>query len=135
MYRSAGIALIEKTPEPFRVTRRLSDRRFEGHFASRAQPDFKGTLTGGSAVVFDAKYTDGYRIALSRLSGEQREALLLHQRLGAAAGILAGFGGDGRIMGAWIPIDVFWTRKRKTGICTGRGKMRSRGRYRSSKES
>lgn len=115
VYRSAGIALIEKTPEPFRVTRRLSDGRFEGHFTAPAQPDFKGTLCGGGrSIVFDAKHTDGDRIALSRLSETQREALLLHQSLGAAAGILAGFG-TYQPRFAWIPIHVFLDAKKENG--------------------
>lgn len=114
VYKSTEIALIEKTPEPFRVTKRLSDGRFEGHFAAQAQPDFKGTLRGGQSIVFDAKHTDGDRIALSRLSETQREALILHQNLGAVAGIIAGFGSYQQRF-AFIPIDVFLDAKNKNG--------------------
>lgn len=114
VYRSAGIAMIEKTPEPFRVTKRLSDGRFEGYFTAPAQPDFKGTLRDGRSIVFDAKHTDGDRIALSRLSETQREALILHQNLGAVAGIIAGFGTYQQRF-AFIPIEVFLDAKKENG--------------------
>lgn len=77
---------------------------------SRAAGEFFERLIGEACAVYRSA-----GIALSRLSGEQREALLLHQRLGAAAGILAGFGGGGRIMGAWIPISVFLDAKKENG--------------------
>lgn len=114
VYRSAGIALIEKTPEPFRVTKRLSDGRFEGHFAAQAQPDFKGTLRDGQSIVFDAKHTDGDKIALSRLSDTQRDDLLCHDSFGAAAGVLMGFGTFHTIF-AWIPIKIFLDAKKENG--------------------
>lgn len=114
VYRSAGIAMIEKTPEPFRVTKRLSDGRFEGHFAAQAQPDFKGTLRGGQSIVFDAKHTDGDRIALSRLSDTQRDDLLCYDSFGAVAGILMGFGTFSQTF-AWIPIKIFLDAKNENG--------------------
>ena len=55
VYAEAGIAFVEKTPEPFKVTgkKRIGKRLvFEGHFEKKAQPDFKGTLKGGRSIVF-----------------------------------------------------------------------------------
>lgn len=61
-YRKAGIADIQKTPEPFRVTRNLGKGRFEGHFIHCAQPDYKGIMMNGQGIIFEAKYTDHDRI-------------------------------------------------------------------------
>lgn len=54
-------ALIEKTPEPFRVTDKKYDRAgkflgFLGFFTKPAQPDFKGFVYGGQTVMFEAKH-------------------------------------------------------------------------------
>lgn len=59
-YRAHGIAEIDKTPEPIKV---ISGRHqnpsgcwsFEAVFTKQAQPDFQGTLCGGSSVVFEAR--------------------------------------------------------------------------------
>ena len=71
-YRKAGIADIQKTPEPFRVTRNLGKGRFEGHFIHCAQPDYKGTqsknferfqILGGLAYVMVCiQLKDFYRV-------------------------------------------------------------------------
>lgn len=45
-------------------------------------------LTGGRAVVFEAKHTDSDRIDYNRLTPEQLSSLEEHDRLGAAAFIL-----------------------------------------------
>lgn len=50
-YRKAGIADIQKTPEPFRVTRNLGKGRFEGHFIHCAQPDYKGIMMNGQGII------------------------------------------------------------------------------------
>lgn len=59
-YRSMGLAYIEKTPEPMRVIGVLDRKRgiFKAVFEKAAQPDFKGTMAGGRAVVFEAKHTE-----------------------------------------------------------------------------
>ena len=92
-YEIKGLACIEKTPEPMR---QLSKPNKRGHFLScyekRAQPDFKGTITGGRSVVFEAKHTDSDRIEYSRLSDEQIKKLSKHHALGAAAFVLVSFG-------------------------------------------
>ena len=56
-YDRLGVASVEKTPEPMRPLKRLSEGRFVAVFEKPAQPDYKGTLQGGRAVVFEAKHT------------------------------------------------------------------------------
>jgi len=87
-YRDCGAAEIEKTPEPFKITRRIGSYKFEGHFEKVAQPDFKGTLIGGKAIVFEAKHTESDRILQNKVTAEQTAALDRHQRMGAACFVL-----------------------------------------------
>lgn len=93
-YRDCGLAHIEKTPEPMRVIRKIPRNKstFEACFEHKAQPDYKGTLRGGRAVVFEAKHTDGGMIERSRLTSEQMDGLETHYRLEAAAFVLVSFG-------------------------------------------
>lgn len=91
-YKDKGVAFIEKTPEPMRPLRppnRLG--QFLACYTKAGQPDFKGTLTGGRAVVFEAKHTDSDRIEYGRLTQEQIDSLKEHHRLGAAAFIMVSF--------------------------------------------
>lgn len=92
-YESCGAAKIEKTPEPMKPLRPPNPK---GHFLAcytkQAQPDYKGTIRGGKAVIFEAKHTDATRIEQSRVTPEQLEALLDHERLGAECFILVSFG-------------------------------------------
>ena len=81
-YRQMGIAEIDKTPEPFRVSRKLGDGKFEGRFGRAAQPDFQGTLQGGVSVIFEAKSTTGDRIQRCALTQEQIDVLQRHHELG-----------------------------------------------------
>lgn len=67
----AGIADIQKTPEPFRVTRNLGKGRFEGHFIHCAQPDYKGIMMNGQGIIFEAKYTDHDRIMQNAVTETQ----------------------------------------------------------------
>ena len=90
-YSDRKIARIEKTPEPFHITKSKGGGKFEGHFEKAAQPDYKGTLQGGKAICFDAKATDTDRILLSVLSEEQADALAEHALLGGIAGVLVTF--------------------------------------------
>ncbi len=87
-YRDSGLAEIEKTPEPFKVTRRIDDYHFQGHFEKQAQPDFKGTVIGGKAIVFEAKHSEGDRIKRERVTQEQTAALDRHQKMGALCFVL-----------------------------------------------
>lgn len=88
-YLDCGLAKIEKTPEPMKP---LGPKNYKGQFLAcytkQAQPDYKGTLKGGRAVVFEAKHTDDDRIEYSRLTKEQRDDLEHHHKLGAVAFVL-----------------------------------------------
>lgn len=90
-------AYIEKTPEPFRV---ISKNHTTGVFTGRfikyknAQPDFKGTIFGGSAICFEAKQTMKDKIKISVLTDYQEEALELHYQLGAVTGICINLNND-----------------------------------------
>lgn len=90
---SKGVAFVEKTPEPMKPLRKPDRQgRFLACYTKAGQPDFKGTLTGGRAVVFEAKHTDSDKIDQSRLTPEQVESLTLHHKLGAAAFIMVSVG-------------------------------------------
>ena len=74
-YRDMGVAYIEKTPEPMKPLRAPNRQgQFLACFTKQGQPDFKGTLTGGRSVVFEAKHTDDDKIEYGRLTHEQIEA-------------------------------------------------------------
>jgi recombination protein U len=92
-YKDKGVALVEKTPEPMRPLRPPNrSGQFLACYTKAGQPDFKGTLTGGRAVVFEAKHTDSDKIEYSRLTPEQISSLTLHHELGAATFILVSVG-------------------------------------------
>lgn len=82
-YRKTGTAVIEKTPEPFHITRSLGDGKFQGNFAKAAQPDFKGVLRGGRMIAFEAKHSADDRISQSRVTVEQVSALDDYEKAGA----------------------------------------------------
>ena len=91
-YKNAYKAVIEKTPEPMRTLRPLGNGRFEAVYTKQAQPDYKGTLYGGKAIVFEAKHTDTDRIKLSAVSDEQWFELQYHSSMGAECYVLVSFG-------------------------------------------
>ena len=91
VYEMNGLARIEKTPEPMKVLKYIDGGRFEAVFEKSAQPDFKGVVKGGRAVVFDAKFTESDKIRYQVLSDYQRETLLKYYELGAIAFVLVGF--------------------------------------------
>lgn len=86
-YEHRGIALIEKTPEPFRVLKKERNGLFTGRFTAHAQPDFKGTLKNGQAIVFEAKATTKDKIERNVLTDTQISTLRKHHELGAVAGV------------------------------------------------
>lgn len=90
-YLAAQIAKIEKTPEPMKIIKPFGTGQFIACFASKAQPDFKGTLKNGRSVVFEAKHTDSDRMKYEALLEWQRKALCEHVGFGAAAFILCSF--------------------------------------------
>ena len=92
-YRDQGTAEIEKTPEPMKQLG-AKDRKgqFRACYQKRAQPDFKGTLHGGTSIVFEAKHTDSDRILQSVITKDQWDRLDRHWRLGAATFVLVSIG-------------------------------------------
>lgn len=86
-YRETGIANIHKTPEPFRVIKKLPAGRFQGQFLKKAEPDFKGVLQGGQMIVFECKFTSKERISKNVLSENQENELQRNQKLGAIVAI------------------------------------------------
>ena len=91
LYREKGMADIEKTPEPMRPIKRLAGGRFVAIFEKQAQPDYKGTLAGGQAVVFEAKSTATDRITQDRVTEDQAERLSRCAELGGLAFVLCQF--------------------------------------------
>lgn len=92
-YQIKGDACIEKTPEPMKPLGKPNKKgQFLACFTKAAQPDYKGTLCGGQAVVFEAKHTDNDRIEYRAVTDDQRDRLELHYKLGAVAFVLVSFG-------------------------------------------
>lgn len=91
-YRLEGKAEITKTPEPMRPIKSLGNGKFVAHYEKMAQPDYKGTLAGGRAVVFEAKHTDSDRLQQSVISSEQEKQLNRHAKLGAECFVMVSFG-------------------------------------------
>ena len=89
-YKQTGRADIDKTPEPFRVLKKLPDGLFTGRFTALAQPDFQGTLLGGRSIIFETKYTAGDRIERRALTQKQMDILKSHDELGAIALVVFG---------------------------------------------
>lgn len=89
-----GLAVVEKTPEPMRPIKRLSEGRFVAVFEKPAQPDYKGTLKGGRAVVFEAKHTTTGQMEQSRVTPDQAKRLDQHMEAGALCFVVAGFGSE-----------------------------------------
>ena len=112
-YTDHGIAEIEKTPEPMRPIS-SPDRagRFMAVFTRAAQPDYKGTLAGGKAVVFEAKFTSADRMERSVISEEQEKRLNRHEALGAECFVLITFGFQQFFK---VPWNVFRDMKEKFG--------------------
>lgn len=75
-YCDKGVAFVEKTPEPMKPLRKPDRQgRFLACYTKAGQPDFKGTLAGGRAVVFEAKHTDSDKIDQHRQKRQVRETL------------------------------------------------------------
>lgn len=92
-YEGKGVACIEKTPEPMKPLGKPNKRgQFLACYTKAAQPDYKGTLSGGRSVVFEAKHTDADQMKQERVTGEQADRLELHHKLGAAAFVMVSFG-------------------------------------------
>lgn len=90
-YKKRGFALVDKTPEPFRVIRREDGGKFLGVYTKQAQPDYKGIMNGGRTVIFEAKFTSTDRLQSTAVTEAQWEYLTRATELGAWCYILGGF--------------------------------------------
>lgn len=94
-YRDKGLAAIEKVPEPMRPLKPYGDRkmgRYIACFEKQAQPDYKGVLCDGHAVIFEAKHTDKDRILESVITETQRQNLNDFSRLKAECFVIVSIG-------------------------------------------
>lgn len=93
-YKSMEQAHIEKTPEPMKILAVLNRKLgyFKACFTKSAQPDYKGTMAGGRAVVFEAKHTETDRIKQDVVTEAQWESLDLHETMGARCFVLVALG-------------------------------------------
>lgn len=91
-YRFEEIAEITKTPEPMHPIKSLGQGKFVAYYQKMAQPDYKGTLSGGKAIVFEAKHTDAEKMMRSVISSEQEKQLDRHEKLGAECFVMVSFG-------------------------------------------
>ena len=90
-YKKRGYALIDKTPEPTRIIRKMEGGQFIGVYSHKGQPDYKGTIKGGRTVIFEAKFTATDRLQASAVTETQWEYLTKASELGAWCYILGGF--------------------------------------------
>lgn len=91
-YADKCIAKIEKTPEPVKILGRMANGIFKAVFTKQAQPDYKGTLSGGQSIVLEAKHTDTDRIRRNVISAEQEKELDIYEAMGAHCYVIVSFG-------------------------------------------
>lgn len=89
-YEAAGIAKIQKTPEPFRTLRKYRDGTATVRFIANAEPDYIGCEKDGTTIVFEAKKTMTDRMMQSVITPHQWNALDKYEELGANAGVCIG---------------------------------------------
>ena len=90
-FNDKGFCQIDKTPEPMKILKRLSNVRFIACFLKKAQPDYKGTIKGGRSVMYEAKYTSRDRAEQSIVNEEQTGYMDKASTLGARCFILLGY--------------------------------------------
>lgn len=90
-YENIGMAIIEKTPEPMKVLGKNEHGKFQACFEKKAQPDYKGVLYKGKAVIFEAKATEKDRIKKDAITPGQFESLDSHWKMQAIAFVLVSF--------------------------------------------
>lgn len=100
-YESCGLAIIEKTPEPIRAYKDLKDGRFLAVYVKKAQPDYKGVIKGGRAVMIEAKYTLTDRLTQDRVTPGQAEYMTKNEALGARCYVVVGFVSGGVYRVPW----------------------------------
>jgi recombination protein U len=82
-YYEKGYAAIEKTPEPLKPLKNLGNGTFNAVYIKKAQPDYKGVLLGGQAIIFEAKYTNSTEIKQSAVTETQCDCFERYQKMGA----------------------------------------------------
>lgn len=83
-YYEKGYASIEKTPEPMRVLKQNADKKtFTAIYTKKAQPDYKGVLLGGQAIIFEAKHTSADQIKQGAVTDEQATVFERYQKMGS----------------------------------------------------
>ena len=99
-YIKAGIAKIEKTPEPFRVLEAVPSSRygktFRGIFTKKAQPDFKGALKqpgtmAAATVVMEAKSTTTDKLTQDVVTQDQTRSMREYYDIGAICYVIVAF--------------------------------------------
>ena len=94
-YREKGMAIVEKTPEPMRPLKPYGERsrgQYIACFEKQAQPDYKGVLCDGQAIIFEAKHTDHDRIQESTITETQRQNLNDFITMGAQCFVIVSIG-------------------------------------------
>ena len=100
-------ASASKTPEPIKILSQPDSRgQFRACFLKKAEPDFKGVMNGGRAIIFEAKTTSTGKLEQGIVLQKQAEKLDMYEKAGAHCFILASFDG---IMAYRIPWSV-WKR-------------------------
>lgn len=113
-YADLGRAIIEKTPEPMKPLGKAESGRFMACFTKKAQPDYKGTLDRGRAIIFEAKATEKDRIKKDAVSVEQFESLDSHWKAQAIVFVMVCFELERyyRIpWGTWREMELLYGRK------------------------
>lgn len=113
-----------------KVIRNVGEGRFLACFEKAAQPDYKGTLNTGKAVVFEAKLSTSDRIEQSRVTDHQAAALEAHSRMGAMAFVLVSldFQSFYRVpWGTWRNMKQIYKRKYMTAAELEQYKVRFTG--------
>ena len=93
-YEERGIAVIDKTPEAFKVIKPADQNRgqFLCCFTKQAQPDFKGVLMDARMVLFDAKHTDSGKIGRNAVTKEQERCFERYGEMGAICFLVVSLG-------------------------------------------
>lgn len=91
LYDVKRYARVTKSNEPVVVTRLIKGQIRAGFYASKSDPDFSGTLSGGQSVVFEAKHTSGTNIPFNQVKEHQERELIKHDHLGAESFLLISF--------------------------------------------
>ena len=75
-----GRADISKTPEPMKpVSQPNKSGQFRAVYTKKAEPDFKGVMLGGRAVMFEAKSTGTGKLNKDRVLPERVKSSILTQ--------------------------------------------------------